>query len=184
MSALGDYGVVQRKMSAAVDTWHQHFLLDLGAKEFHQGNVVILLRPPGLYKSWTSRQCAIFASGVTNTEFDMGSRDRALAISTVFYWKDSTQVRKPGEADITDLEEIWDAAVWANDTLVWNPSNAPEIWPDPPTDSVAENNIAIAEVIPEQVPTQYFEELDSENRCLYMPVFTVIYKIHFDTKVA
>ncbi len=187
MSALSDRGLAQGKMGAAVDTWHQHFLLDPGLLTFHKGVVDLLQETPAEYK-WTGNfACAVFPVGIDSTELQMGNRSKALGIMSGFYWKERVSRREQAKAGIEDLEQIWDAAVWLNEKLVWGPAGqtpAAPTWPPPPSGSAATASQNLAVQIISQSPTDYGRFADADGRPCdeRLAEFITIYEISFENE--
>ncbi len=174
--------ISQGVMGAAVDTWFQTVLLDPTLLLFHEGNVRLLEERPRDFRWLKTFACGIWAEGIDTTELNLGNRVKAIGINTGFYWKDrGNSAREQAEATIADLEQIWDAAVWTNETLTWLSPGAG--WPDVPAGGAAEVNVAIAEEILEQQPTDYGRFIDDKGTACEEIVaeFITVYRVRFPT---
>lgn len=173
--------VAQGVMGAALDTWFQTVLRDPTLLLFHEGEVRLLEEQPQDFEWLESFACGIWATGVDTTDLKLGNRVKALGINTGFYWKDSEPVREQAEATIADLEQIWDAAVWTNETLTWKETL--DGWPPVPDGGAAADNVGVAEEILEQQPTDYGRFIDDEGIACEEIVaeFITVYKVRFPT---
>lgn len=175
MTALSDKGLVQGKMGGAVDTWRQTVLLDPRLVVFHDGVVQLLQVPPQEFRWVKNFGCAVFPVGVDSTDLNIGRRERALAITTGFYFREDRETRDEAEAAIEDLEELWDFAVWSNEQLTWKVS-----FPALPPLSGATVNETLARRVVKQLPSLY-ADFEDDDGCGRIAEFTAVYPIPFAT---
>ncbi len=140
MSALSDRPLAQSDASRGVEVWRQTLLEPLTdvtvgdpswLATFHGGTVDLLQRPP-TEREWKSNfSCGVWPTAVDEVDLNLGAAERALAITTAFYYKEPLATRQSAESGVEDLVYYLTAAALSQRQLVWKTTWAG----DPPAGS-------------------------------------------------
>lgn len=101
-----------------------------------------------------------------------------MGITTGFYWKESSDgTRQKSEASLADLEELWEKALWTNETLVWKSA-----WAEPAPAGHPGIEVQAARRIAALLPSRYGRFYDRNGKACPQLIaeFSAIYIVRFD----